>query len=46
MSDEHLAKVATRAGLSQDRIGEMAEQMNATLGWDIRQGVGPISDST
>ena len=44
VSGEHLAKVAKRAGLSEDRIDEMVEQMNAALGWDIRKGIGPVSE--
>jgi energy-coupling factor transporter ATP-binding protein EcfA2 len=39
VSDEHLAKVAKSAGLSEDRIDEMVEQMNQSLGWDIRKGL-------
>ncbi|MCH8149173.1 MAG: hypothetical protein IH987_14525 [Planctomycetes bacterium] len=39
VSNEHLAKVAKNASLSEDQIDEMVEQMNATLGWDIRQGL-------
>ena len=46
VSDEHLAKVASRAGLSKDQIDKMVEEMNATLGWDIRKGLDPISDTT
>lgn len=46
VSDEHLAKVARRAGLSEDQINKMVEEMNATLGWDIRKGLGPIADTT
>jgi HEAT repeat protein len=44
VADEHLAGVAEHAGLSEDRIDEMVEQMNETLGWDIRKGLGPIAD--
>ncbi|MCH8043750.1 MAG: HEAT repeat domain-containing protein [Planctomycetes bacterium] len=44
VADEHLAKVAKEAGLSEDRIDEMVEQMSETLGWDIRAGLGPIAD--
>ena len=38
ISDEHLSKVALKASISDDQRDEMVEQMNATLGWDIRSG--------
>ena len=41
---EHLAKVAKRAGTSEDRVDEMVEPVNATLGWDIGKCLGPMSD--
>ena len=31
--------LAKPASLSENQIDEMVEQMNATLGWDIRQGL-------
>ena len=44
VSGDHLTKVADRAGLSEDQIDEMVEQMSATLGWNIRKGLDAISD--
>ncbi|NQV22896.1 MAG: hypothetical protein HQ518_00890 [Rhodopirellula sp.] len=39
VSDEHLAKVARVADLSDEQREAMVEQMNAALGWDIRIGL-------
>ena len=39
VSDDHLAKVASEANLTDAQRDEMIEQMNATLGWDIRVGL-------
>jgi len=39
VSDEHLAKVARRANLSDQQLDEMVEQINAEFGWDIRRGL-------
>ncbi len=38
VSDEHLARVAKTAGLDDEQLVQMVEQMNATPGWDIREG--------
>lgn len=38
VSDEHLATVAENANLDDEQLAEMVEQMNETLGWDIRKG--------
>ncbi|MEM8642167.1 MAG: hypothetical protein AAGG51_25645, partial [Cyanobacteria bacterium P01_G01_bin.54] len=38
VSDEHLARVAQRANLSDEQRNQMVEEINTTLGWDIRQG--------
>jgi hypothetical protein len=45
VSDEHLAKVAENANLDDEQLAEMVEQMNATLGWDIRKGWPGPTDS-
>ena len=45
VSDEHLAKVAKNANLDDEQLAEMVEQMNATLGWDIRRGWPGPTDS-
>ena len=39
VSDEHLADVAELARLSDEQLVEMVDEMNAELGWDIRQGL-------
>lgn len=44
VSDEHLAKVAEQAGLSEEQVAQMVDEMNETLGWDIREGVGAGSE--
>ncbi len=38
VSDEHLGQVAETANLDDEQLAEMVEQMNDTLGWDIRKG--------
>lgn len=38
VSDEHLAQVAENSNLDDEQLAEMVEQMNESLGWDIRKG--------
>ncbi len=38
VSDDHLSRIAIYAGLDDAQLAEMVEQMNETLGWDIRKG--------
>jgi hypothetical protein len=45
VADEHLAKVAENANLDDEQLAEIVEQMNATLGWDIRKGWPGPTDS-
>jgi energy-coupling factor transporter ATP-binding protein EcfA2 len=45
ISDEHLVKVADQSDLSDDQLNQMVTEMNESLGWDIRKGYSPDTES-